>query len=40
VGKPVYEEPPEVADETGDSWTNPSIFYRLAQKALRERGDL
>lgn len=39
-GKPVYEEPPEVADESGDSWTNPSIFYQLAQKALRERGDL
>ena len=39
VGKPVYEEPPEVADESGDSWTNPSIFYQLAQKALRERGD-
>ena len=40
VGKPVYEEPPEVADESGDSWTNPSIFYQLAQKTLRERGDL
>ena len=39
VGKPIYEEPPEVADESGDSWTNPSIFYQLAQKALRERGD-
>jgi hypothetical protein len=40
VGKPTYEEPPEVADESGDSWTNPSIFYQIAQKALRERGDL
>jgi len=39
-GNPVYEEPPEVSDESGDSWTNPSIFYQLAQKALRERGDL
>ena len=39
VGKPIYEEPPEEADESGDSWTNPSIFYQLAQKALRERGD-
>ena len=40
VGKPVYEEPPEVSDESVDSWTNPSIFYQIAQKALRERGDL
>jgi len=39
-GNPVYEEPPEGSDESGDSWTNPSIFYQLAQKALRERGDL
>ena len=39
-GKQGYAEPPEVADETGDTWTNPSIFYLLAQKALRERGDL
>ena len=39
-GKQGYAEPPEVADETGDTWTNPSIFYQLAQKALRERGDL
>jgi hypothetical protein len=39
VGKPTYEEPPEVADESGDSWTNPSIFYQIAQKALREKGD-
>ena len=39
-GKPTYVEPPEVSDESGDSWTNPSIFYQLAQKALRERGDL
>ena len=39
VGKTTYEEPPEVADESGDSWTNPSIFYQIAQKALRERGD-
>ena len=38
-GKPSYEEPPEVADETGDTWTNPSIFYKLAQQMLRERGD-
>ncbi len=40
VGTPVYEEPPEDADESGDSWTNPNVFYQIAQKALRERGDL
>jgi hypothetical protein len=39
VGKPTYVEPPEVSDESGDSWTNPSIFYQIAQKALREKGD-
>ena len=39
-GKQGYAEPPEVADETGDTWTNPSIFYQLAQQMLRERGDL
>ena len=39
-GKQSYEEPPEVADESGDTWTNPSIFYKLAQKALREKGDV
>ena len=38
-GKQGYAEPPEVADETGDTWTNPSIFYQIAQKALREQGD-
>ena len=39
-GKQGYVEPPEVADEAGDTWTNPSIFYHLAQKALREKGDV
>jgi hypothetical protein len=39
-GKTTYVEPPEDTDETRDSWTNPSIFYQIAQKALRERGDL
>ena len=38
-GKQGYAEPPEESDETQDSWTNPSIFYQIAQKALRERGD-
>ncbi len=40
VGKQGYEEPPEEADESGDSWTNPNVFYRLAQQALREKGDV
>ena len=39
-GKQGYAEPPEVADESGDTWTNPNVFYQLAQKALREQGDL
>ena len=39
-GKQDYVEPPEVADESGDTWTNPSIFYLLAQKAMREKGDV
>ena len=39
-GKQGYAEPPEVADESGDTWTNPSIFYQLAQKAMREKGDV
>jgi hypothetical protein len=32
-------EPPEEADETRDSWTNPNVFYQIAQQMLRERGD-
>ena len=39
-GKPTYVNPPEESDETQDSWTNPSIFYQIAQKMLRERGEL
>lgn len=39
-GKPKYVEVPEEGDETRDSWTNPSYFYELAQKMLRERGEL
>ena len=39
-GKPTYVNPPEESDETQDFWTNPSIFYQIAQKMLRERGEL
>ena len=39
-GKPNYVEPPEDTDETRDSWTNPHYFYELAQKMMRERGEL
>ena len=39
-GKPKYVEVPEEGDETRDSWTNPSIFYQIAQQMLRERGEL
>jgi hypothetical protein len=39
-GKPTYEEPPEESDEKRDTWNNPNVFYQIAQKALRERGDL
>ena len=39
-GKPKYVEVPEEGDEVRDSWTNPSYFYELAQKMLRERGEL
>ena len=39
-GNPTYVNPPEESDETQDSWTNPSIFYQIAQKMLRERGEL
>ena len=39
-GKPTYVNPPEESDETQDSWTNPSIFYQIAQQMLRERGEL
>ena len=38
-GKQGYVEPPEVADVSGDTWTNPSIFYQIAQQMLREKGD-
>lgn len=39
-GKPKYVEVPEEGDETQDSWTNPSIFYQIAQQMLKERGEL
>jgi len=39
-GKPNYVEPPEDTEETRDSWTNPHVFYELAQKMMRERGEL
>lgn len=39
-GNPKYVEVPEEGDEVRDSWTNPSYFYELAQKMLRERGEL
>lgn len=39
-GKPKYVEVPEEGDEARDSWTNPSIFYEIAQQMLRERGEL
>ena len=38
-GKPKYVEVPEEGDETQDSWTNPSIFYQIAQQMLKERGE-
>ena len=38
-GKPKYVEVPEESDEARDSWTNPSLFYEIAQKMMRERGD-
>lgn len=39
-GKPKYKEVPEEPDEALDSWTNPSVFYQIAQQMLRERGEL
>lgn len=39
-GKPKYKEVPEEADEALDTWTNPSLFYEIAQQMLRERGEL
>ena len=39
-GSPKYVEVPEERDEALDSWTNPSIFYQIAQQMLRERGEL
>ena len=38
-GSPKYGEVPEKSDETVDSWTNPNVFYLIAQRMLRERGE-
>lgn len=39
-GKPRYAEVPEEGDEAMDTWTNPQMFYQIAQQMLRERGEL
>lgn len=31
-------DPPAESDETGRAWTNPRIFYEIAQKYLKEWG--
>lgn len=37
-GNPTNVNPPEESDETGRAWTNPRIFYEIAQKYLKEWG--
>jgi hypothetical protein len=36
-GKPDSLDPD---GEVRDSWTNPHLFYEIAQKMMRERGEL
>ena len=37
-GNPKYVEVPEEGEER-DSWTNPNVFYLIAQQMLKERGE-
>ncbi len=37
-GSPKYVEVPEEGEER-DSWTNPNVFYLIAQQMLKERGE-
>jgi hypothetical protein len=38
-GKPKVLDTPEEGEER-DSWTNPHVFYQIAQQMLKERGEL
>jgi hypothetical protein len=38
-GNPKKLDTPEEGDER-DSWTNPHVFYEIAQQMLRERGEI
>lgn len=38
-GNPKKLDTPEEGEEK-DAWTNPHVFYEIAQKMLRERGEL
>ena len=38
-GNPKKLDTPEEGEER-DSWTNPHVFYQIAQQMLRERGEL
>lgn len=38
-GSPKKLDTPEEGEER-DSWTNPHVFYQIAQQMLRERGEL
>jgi hypothetical protein len=38
-GNPKKVDTPEEGEER-DSWTNPHFFYEIAQRMLRERGEL
>jgi hypothetical protein len=39
-GNPRKLDTQEEGEETRDPWTSPHTFYEIAQKMLRERGEL